>query len=126
MSADKYARCTRQGFFTLCQRGSFLLQTKELVPRDRKGVPLFLGHPNEGSSPKSLALLCSAQEKLAVLGVGVVVLGALLEVAAVIRFFHYKASISKGTFTSAVLVYLLGALGLVLLSVAYIIYVVVG
>ena len=85
-----------------------------------------LAYLNEGSSPKSLALLCSAQEKLAVLGVGVVVLGALLEVAAVIRFFHYKASISKGTFTSAVLVYLLGALGLVLLSVAYIIYVVVG
>ncbi|MBV9453397.1 MAG: DUF202 domain-containing protein [Rubrobacter sp.] len=85
-----------------------------------------LAYLNEGSSPKSLPMLGSTQEELAVLGVGVVALGALLEIAAVIRFFHYKASISKGSFTSAVSVYLLGAFGLVLLSVAYIIYVVVS
>jgi putative membrane protein len=79
---------------------------------------------DKGSSPKGLSMLGSAWEELAVIGVGIVVLGALLEVAAVIRFIHYKASISKGTFTSAILVYLLVALGLVLLSVAYIIYVI--
>ena len=79
-----------------------------------------------GSPPESLPMLGSRQEELAFLGVGVVVFGAFLELAAVARFIHYKAAISRGTFTSSAMVYLLVALGLVLLSVGYIIFVVTG
>lgn len=84
-----------------------------------------LGVLYEGSPSRSLPMLASRQEELAVLGVGMVVFGVFVQLAAVARFIQYKASISRGTFTSSALVYLLVILGLVLLGVAYIIYVLI-
>lgn len=71
-------------------------------------------------------MLSSRQEELAFLGVGIVIFGAVVELAAVGRFIHYKVTISSGVFTSSAMVYLLVALGLVLLSIGYIIFVVIG
>jgi inner membrane protein YidH len=85
-----------------------------------------LGVLYEGSLSRSLPTLASRQEEFAFLGAGMVVFGVFVQLAAVARFFQYKASISRGTFTSSAPVYLLIILGLILLSVAYIIYVLVG
>lgn len=68
--------------------------------------------------------LGSGHEAFAVFGIGMVVFGALLEVVAIARFVQYKRSIRQAEFTSSSLVYLLVALGLSILGVAYIVYVV--
>ncbi len=79
-----------------------------------------------GSSSKNLPALGSGQEKFAVFGIGMVVFGALVEVVAVARFVQYKRSIRQAEFTPSSLVYLLVALSLSILDVAYIVYVVVA
>lgn len=67
----------------------------------------------------------SRQEESALFGLILVVFGGLIELAAVVRFVQYSYSIGRGQFTPAWLVYLLVALSLALLGVAYIIYAVV-
>lgn len=66
------------------------------------------------------------QGEVTAFGVGMIVFGAFVEVVAVARFIQYKRSISRGVFTPASLVYLLMALGLLTLGVAYVVYVVVA
>ncbi|MEW6637392.1 MAG: DUF202 domain-containing protein [Actinomycetota bacterium] len=58
-------------------------------------------------------------------GISLISFGALLEVVAVARFVQYKRSVRRGRFTSSSLVYLLIALGLSILGVAYITYILV-
>ncbi len=65
-------------------------------------------------------------QELAFGGVAMVVLGVLIELAAVARFLHYKHEISRGKLTTLSLLYPLVALGLAMLTVAYIIYVLVS
>lgn len=83
-----------------------------------------LGVFSQDSSFRNLPALGSGPEKFAVFGIGMVVFGALVEVVAVARFVQYKRSIRRAEFTSSSLVYLLVALGLSILGVAYIVYVV--
>ena len=59
-------------------------------------------------------------------GLGLVAFGALVEVAAAIRFVWFRTAISSGRLTSSAPVYLLVALGLVFLGVAFIGYVVIA
>ncbi len=68
----------------------------------------------------------SRSDEFALFGIGLVVFGAFVELAATARFIQYRRSISRGSFTSPTLVYLHMVLGLVLVGVAYIGYVVVG
>lgn len=59
-------------------------------------------------------------------GFGIVVLGALVEIAAVVRFIRYRTTITQGSLTSSALIYILIILGLILLGVASVGYVVIG
>lgn len=68
----------------------------------------------------------SRSDEFALLGIGLVVFGAFVELAATARFIQYRCSISRGSFTSPALVYLLIVLGLVIVGVAYIGYVVIA
>ncbi len=65
-------------------------------------------------------------EEFALLGVGLVVFGMLLQLAAGARFLQYRSTIERGVFTSSGLVFVLMILGLVLLGVAYFGYVVIS
>lgn len=58
-------------------------------------------------------------------GLGLVAFGALVELAAAVRFVWFRAAISSGRLTSSAPVYLMVALGLVFLGVAFIGYVVI-
>ena len=78
------------------------------------------------TSQESLPLFGSKQAELGFIGLSLVVLGALVELVAVVRFIQYKASINRGTFTSSALLYLLIIFGIVLVGVAYIIYIILG
>lgn len=80
----------------------------------------------EGSLLGDLSGENSRSDEFALFGVGLVVFGAFVELAATARFIQYRRSISRGAFTSPALVYLLIVLGLVIVGVAYIGYVVVG
>ena len=86
----------------------------------------ILGLLYQGISQESLPLVGSKQAELAFIGVSLVALGALVELVAVVRFIQYKASINRGTFTSSVLLYLLIIFGMVLVGIAYIIYIILG
>jgi inner membrane protein YidH len=81
---------------------------------------------SEGATSSNLLVLGSRKEELSLLGIGMIVFGAFLELVAVARFVHYKHSIEQGTFTSSALVYLFIVFSLILLGVAYIIYDVVA
>ena len=64
--------------------------------------------------------------QLTLLSVGVVIFGALVELAAVARYIQYRISIRRGYLTSPTPIYLLVTLSLVFIGVAYILYVVVA
>lgn len=78
------------------------------------------------SSSDNLPVLSPGREKFAVVGTGMVVFGAFVEVVAVARFVQYKRAIRRTEFTSSSLVYLLVALGLLLFGAAYILYALVA
>ena len=59
-------------------------------------------------------------------GLGLVVFGALVELAATVRFVQFRSAISRGEFTSSAPAYLVVAFGLVLLGVAFIGYIVIS
>jgi putative membrane protein len=65
-------------------------------------------------------------DEFALLGMGLVIFGACLEVVAAARFVRYRTSIDRGVFTSSAFAYLLLVLGLVILIVALVSYVVIG
>lgn len=89
-------------------------------------VSRILSEFSEGSASATLPVFDSKREELALLGIGIVIFGVLLQLAAVARFVHQKRSIEQGTFTSSALLYIFIVFILVLLGVAYIIYVVAG
>lgn len=62
------------------------------------------------------------QEEFVFFGVAMVAFGVFLEIIATAQFIRYQVFIRKGIFTSSLLVYLLVALGMLILGVAYVIY----
>jgi putative membrane protein len=75
---------------------------------------------------RALGTLSGAPPGLGLFAIAVVVLGVCINLIATARFMQYRIYIRRGVFTSSVLVYLLVVFGLLLLSVAYAIYVVVA
>ena len=73
-----------------------------------------------------LGALSGDPSGLNLFAIALVVLGVCINLIATARFLQYRIYIRRGVFTSSVLVYLLVVLGLVLLSVAYAVYVVVA
>ncbi len=59
-------------------------------------------------------------------GLGLVAFGALVELAAAVRFVRFRAAISRGEFTSSAPAYLLIAFGIVFLGVAFIGYIILS
>lgn len=66
------------------------------------------------------------QDRLTIYSVALVVFGALVNVATTARFIQYRAFIRQGILTSSALLILLVVFGLVILSVAYVVYVAVS
>lgn len=67
-----------------------------------------------------------APDEFSLLGIGLIVLGILLQLAAIARFLRFRSSMSRGVFTSSALVLLLLVLAIVLLGVAFIVYEVIS
>jgi putative membrane protein len=74
---------------------------------------------------RALGTLSGAPPGLGLFAIAVVVLGVCINLIATARFIQYRIYIRRGIFTSSVRVYLLVVLGLILLSVAYAVFVVV-
>ena len=66
------------------------------------------------------------QDRLTLFSVSLVFFGALVNVLTTARFVQYRAYIRRGILTSSALLTLLVVFGLVILSVAYVIYVAVS
>lgn len=64
-------------------------------------------------------------DNFSLLGLGMVVLGGALELAALAQFALYRRSIARGLFTSVPWVYSILALSTVLLATAYAVYMVI-
>ena len=65
-------------------------------------------------------------DEFSLLGLGLIVFGILLQLAAIARYFQFRSSIGRGVFTSSALVLLLLVLAIVLLGIAYFGYVVIS
>ena len=78
--------------------------------------PLGLLRGNSASNPADFSLF----------GLSLVLFGALVELAAAVRFVRYRSAIARGEFTSSAPVYLLVAFGLVFLGIAFIGYAVIA
>ena len=61
-------------------------------------------------------------EEISYAGLGLVAMGALIELAALVRFARFRRSIREGHLTGSVALYLLITLGLLLLGVAFVVY----
>lgn len=75
-----------------------------------------------GDSFGGVPVLGNRQNAFAAFGIAMVVFGAIVEIAAVVRFVQFTSAIRRGRFTTSSLVYLLLVFGLLILGVAYIVY----
>ena len=94
------------------------------------GLGILLGFAGRAQALNTLSdrgpVPGSQSTGLSTLAIAMVVFGALLELLAMSRFIYFRRSIRRGVFSSPGLIYLTIALSLLVLGVAFAIYVVVA